>query len=200
MKTLFTFLFVLFSINIFSQDTISDYYNEITGGSELGSSKSKYKFCKDVKIYVYGEKNDTLMDELKKIVVELNELIESVNIEIVNDSLISNVELYIGSGEYFRSFINYGSVYKWSYIAQGFVISFPNNGCLNASLVFVNTELTKGMERKKHVLREELTQSLGFGNDSYKYPDSIFYELYSDKTTYSDLDKSIIKKHYNLNN
>jgi hypothetical protein len=53
------------------------------------------------------------------------------------------------------------------------------------------------MTREKHVLREELTQSLGFGNDSIKYPDSIFYENFSSLTKYSELDKAIIRKHYN---
>lgn len=53
------------------------------------------------------------------------------------------------------------------------------------------------MTRKKHVLREEITQSLGFGNDSIKYPDSIFYENFSIVTKYSELDKAIIRKHYN---
>lgn len=200
MKTLFTFLFVLFSINIFSQDTITDYYNEITSGSELGVSKTKVKFCKDVKIYVYGEKNDTLIQELNKIISELNELIESVNIEITTDSLIANLKLYIGSIDYLCSVSNRKSNIELSRIAQGFFKIYPNDGCLNASSVFVNTELTKGMERKKHVLREELTQSLGFGNDSYKYTNSIFYELYSNVTEYSELDKAIIKKHYKLEN
>jgi hypothetical protein len=46
------------------------------------------------------------------------------------------------------------------------------------------------------LLREELTQSLGLGNDSNKYPDSIFYQDWSTVTSYSKLDIEIIKQHY----
>ncbi len=45
----------------------------------------------------------------------------------------------------------------------------------------------------KHVLREELTQSLGLMNDSFKYKNSIFYQGNSEVTSYSDIDKQIIK-------
>ena len=157
MKTLFTFLFVLFSVTVFSQDSINDYYNEITSGSELGgNSKGKFKFCKDVKIYVFGEKNDTLMLELNKIITELNDLIETVNIEIVSDSIKSNIDIYFGSGEYFCSQRSEKFIHNLSKIAQGFVVTYPNYENLNNSLVFVNTEVIDNMTRKKHVLREEL--------------------------------------------
>lgn len=198
MKTIISFLFVLITFNVFSQDTISNYYEEITSGSELGDfSKTKFKFYKDVKIYVYGEKNDTLISELNNIVAELNDLIETVNVEIINDSTKANLRIYFGSAEYFCSKRKDKLVHDLSKYAQGFVLAFPCYGVLNGSSVFVNTEVIDNMTRKKHVLREELTQAFGFCNDSYKYPTSIFYELYSDVTSYSEIDKAIIKKHYN---
>ena len=49
---------------------------------------------------------------------------------------------------------------------------------------------------KKNLLREELTQSLGLFNDSMKYPDSIFYQVWSETTEYSELDKEVIRRHY----
>lgn len=198
MKTLITILFFLHGINLFCQDTINDYYEEITNGTELNTNSGKNKFYKDVKIYVYGEKNDTLIDELNKIVLELNELIESINIEIVSDSTLSNINIYFGDSDYFCSVRNEKYIQDLSKISQGFFSTYSYNGRLFSSLVFINTKLINGMQRKKHVLREELTQSLGFGNDSYKYTNSIFYEGYSNKISYSDLDKLIIKKHYRL--
>lgn len=198
MKTLITLLFFLYSISLFCQDTINDYYEEITNGTELNSNFGRNKFYKDVKIYVYGEKNDTLIDELNKIVFELNELIESINIEIVSDSTLSNISLYFGDSDYFCSVRSEKTIHNLSKICNGFFISYAYDGRLLGGLVFINTKLTKDIQRKKHVLREELTQSLGFGNDSYKYTNSIFYEGYSNRISYSDLDKLIIKKHYRL--
>ena len=47
-------------------------------------------------------------------------------------------------------------------------------------------------------LREEITQSLGFVNDSYSYPMSIFQESkYIPITEFADIDKEIIKRLYN---
>ena len=104
MKPTILILFILFWNSMFSQDTISEYYEEITSGSELdGFSKEKFKFYKDVKIYIYGEKNDTLISELNKIVGELNDLIETINVSIISDSTKANVKVYFGSAEYFCS-------------------------------------------------------------------------------------------------
>ena len=166
MKKILFLLFISISIPIFSQDTISEYYEEVTSGSELdGFSKEKFKFYKDVKIYVYGEKNDTLISELNKIVGELNDLIETINVSIISDSTKANVKVYFGSAEYFCSKRSDKLVHDLSKYAQGFVLTFPCNGVLNGSSVFVNTDVIDNMIRKKHVLREELTQAFGFCHD-----------------------------------
>lgn len=196
MKTAILILFILLRSSIFSQDSISEYYEEVTTGSELSPSKNKFRFYKDVKIYVYGEKNDTLISELHKIVSELNDLIESVNIEIVTDSTKSNINIYFGSEEYIRSVRPGKLVQDLASYAQGFVIAYPYYNILNGSLVFINTHRIDNMVRKKHVLREELTQAFGFCHDSYKYPTSIFYENFSTVTEYTELDKLVIARHY----
>lgn len=50
---------------------------------------------------------------------------------------------------------------------------------------------------QKHLLREELTQSLGLGKDSPWYSDSIFQQTFSTKTTeYAEIDKELIRLLY----
>ena len=63
------------------------------------------------------------------------------------------------------------------------------------ALVFINTQETSP-KRQKHIIREELVQSLGFINDTYDFKESIFYQGYSEKSTFSSLDESIIKLLY----
>ena len=65
------------------------------------------------------------------------------------------------------------------------------------SEAFVNIGKVRNVERQKHVLREEITQSMGFTNDTYQYSNSIFYQGYSTITEYSELDKEVIKLFYN---
>jgi hypothetical protein len=49
---------------------------------------------------------------------------------------------------------------------------------------------------RRHLLREELTQSLGLMNDTNDYPDSIFYQAWTITTQYSEIDKKIIRLLY----
>ena len=49
---------------------------------------------------------------------------------------------------------------------------------------------------QKHLLREELTQSLGLANDSYLFDDSIFQQSWTNVTKYSQMDKDIIRLLY----
>jgi hypothetical protein len=50
---------------------------------------------------------------------------------------------------------------------------------------------------QKHLLREELTQSLGLFNDSYKYPESIYYQGWTTTTEYAPIDIELIEMLYN---
>ena len=55
----------------------------------------------------------------------------------------------------------------------------------------IDTVLTDQLSRN-HLLREELTQSFGLGNDSYKYEDSMFYQGWTLTQEYSKIDQKII--------
>lgn len=55
------------------------------------------------------------------------------------------------------------------------------NFVINKALIFVDSEIT--LKDKRHVIIEELTQSIGLLNDSDKYPNSIFLILIVLKTT-----------------
>ena len=78
---------------------------------------------------------------------------------------------------------------------------YPREGEIITTTVFVDTKRTKYPHQQKHLLREEVTQAFGLRNDSYKYTDSMFYGSWQSgisTTEYSNLDKEIIKYHYNI--
>ena len=66
---------------------------------------------------------------------------------------------------------------------------------IQRAYIFINTKDSPQV-RQKHVIREEITQSLGFLNDTYDYPESIFYQGYSENNFFSEMDKTIIKLLY----
>ena len=63
--------------------------------------------------------------------------------------------------------------------------------------MYVDIERTSTNDGQKHLLREELTQSLGLCNDSYDYPESIFYQGWTETTEYAEIDKELIQMLYN---
>ena len=207
MKKLIGLLLLILSNVSYTQTEkdIQEYYEEIVCNSEWNGEIIPKKFHGNIRIYVKGDISKELEIEIDNIINELNELIHPINITTVPDSSYSNIFMFFGSSS---DYINCVSKNKkesielkntlrknWGY----FHISCYNQYILG-SKIFIDTERTSNDEERKHLIREELTQSLGFPNDSKKYPNSIFYsKWYEDTVEYSNIDKAIIKLHYNSN-
>lgn len=178
-------------------DYIDDYYNEICYNTEFaGELEKPYIFKKDVYIYVVGDnKPDYLMKELYKVVDELNDLIESVEIYITNDRNKENALVYFGDPDEYVKYMN--KPHRRDFLKSNWGAAWLStyDDEIRSVDIFINTNRSNELLRR-HLLREELTQSLGFPNDSNEWENSIFYAPWSDVTEFSDLDKLIIKRHY----
>ena len=222
MKKLITLLLVLVTLEGYSQeDSIYHYYKEITKdlwvwdnntNDWVPDTTQQWKWNKDVHIYLYGEKIDFLIKELEIVVKELNDLIVPINIYITNDSSTANCKLFIGNGKEYKhhnlqyhNLIENGGTKPYGYAS---ILGNLKEICISLCFVDIlylkeqginnnwsNSRLEKEM---RCTLREEITQSLGFVNDSYSYPMSIFQESkYIPITEFADIDKEIIKRLYN---
>jgi len=204
MKKLIIFAFIIISNVLFSQilnDTIS-YYNEITKSTEFTNITNKpQRWKSDVKIYIDGIHDSVAETEIYNVINELNELINTINISVVNSKTEANLIAFFGFCSDYDKFEPKAAPYSGSNYGL-FVVNTKNNEIINGSFYvdvvrcgWLDTTLTD--KTKKHLVREELTQSLGLYNDSMKYPDSIFYQGFTFTNEYSDLDKKIIRIHYN---
>jgi len=157
-----------------------------------GKMEKPFKWTKDMKIYVDKTDQNYLVDELNRIVNELNLLIDPIQIKVVNSKDQANYFIYFG---YYKDFEKKYNVVNSNLLESnwGFFEIYPNN----TGIMYVDVIRTKEIEAQKHLLREELTQSLGLLNDSWKYPQSIFYQGWTTTTEYSSIDKEIIKMLYN---
>ena len=168
-----------------------EYFREISLGSEWsGTRATPWRQKQNLKIWVSGKDNPELQRELGRIVSELNRLIEPIEIEIVGDQQVANYVIFLGP---WREFLEQWPQVEgerlqenWGYFAVQ--ESF--------SLMYVDTDRANEVEQK-HLLREELTQSLGLFNDSWKYTESIFYGGWTTTTEYTDLDRELIQMLYN---
>jgi len=176
--------------NEYSKESV-EYFKEVALGSEFEPSKTQlYRWTTDVKIYVYGQNSPELNQELSEIVSELNQIINPIDIEIVNDRSSANMFIYFGS------YIDYKNVRPQEDFSLlegnwGFFHQYDNEGYM-----YVDTERASELEQK-HLLREELTQCLGLSNDSYRYPESIFYQEWTTVTEYAPIDRELIDMLYN---
>ena len=76
-----------------------------------------------------------------------------------------------------------------------FNVSFDGSNEIYNGYMYVDTDRSNSLE-EKHLLREELTQSLGLAKDSNRYPDSIFQASWTTTTEYSDIDKDLVRLLY----
>lgn len=165
-----------------------DYFMEIALGAEFGNSTPKIKkWVGQLKVKVIGSPTVEDLKTLNKIVEELTSF---ANIDIRFDDTNPNVEIYFVPESDF-------SRYEPNYIPtnMGFFWTWWDNWEIVRSRIMISTVNITQKERS-HLIREEFTQSLGLMNDSYNYPESIFYQSWTNTTEYADIDKAIIKMLY----
>ena len=175
---------------------VISYFKDIALGFEYGtSSEITRKWCSDLKIFVGGDISNDLNVELNKIVNEIRSLAtDNFSIQIVNDSSQSNYYIFLGSGE------EYSKIFpsQASYVDSNwglFSVWWDESNCLNRGNMYVDIYRANNIGQK-HLLREELTQSLGLGKDSFKYPNSIFQSSWTQTLNYLEIDKDVIRLLY----
>lgn len=191
-----TFLLLLISCtsqidtNNFTQEEI-DYFTEIVLGAEFGDEIPVIKkWTNDIRIKIVGKPTEADMQTINSIISDLNYLIGGIKIKLVDKK--ENLTITFSPENQFKAIdqnyvpTNYG--FFWAlWHDDNFVI-------YNASILVASADITQ--QERSHLIREELTQSLGLMNDSNKYKDSIFYQEWADVTKFSEIDRAVIKLLY----
>lgn len=164
-----------------------NYFQEIAFGAEFSDNSSIIrKWQGDLRIKVIGSPNSEDLKTLKTVINEINNLTSGINLKIVDNQ--ANVKIHFVPVSEFRRYEpnyqsgNYG--YAW--------INWKQNNIINSANILITTTGVNQQERS-HLIREELTQSLGLIRDSYKHKNSIFYQPWTDTNQYSHLDKTVIE-------
>jgi len=170
--------------------TALDYFRAIAGGAEFGGGGGRvHRWTGTLRIAVFGDPTPADRAALAEVVDDLNEIIDTVEIAVVESD--PNVEMYFVPVDDFAaiepSYVagNMGYVYIW-WDGQGAVYS--------GRVLISTTGLTP--DERAHLIREELTQGLGLLNDSWDYPESIFYQGWTDITEYAPLDRLVVEMLY----
>jgi hypothetical protein len=181
------------------ESKIVKHFVDIVLGSEYGNGGSEYikKWKKNKPVTITLDGNYTY-DDIGNIQTMVNELVDltGLNIEIsTTDDTGSGITIFFGgTQDYARKYDK--NVNKEPNAKAFFTYNIDKGGVIYKATIFIRSTL-EGLERKD-VIKEELTQVLGFTNDSVTQRDSLFYQYkYTDinlyNGSYSKLDREIIK-------
>jgi hypothetical protein len=206
-KKLFLCGFAIFLLSCSDDDEISSsltsydhdviqYFTEVALGFEFGASDQITRKWKDgMRIFVGGNKTPALMNELTSIIAELNSLAtDGFAMSLVSDSLDMNYYIFLGSAaDYGKIFPSQAglAIDNWGL----FSVSWNSSNEIENGTMYVDISRANDVE-ERHLLREELTQSLGLAKDSGRYNDSIFQSQWTLTTAYSNIDKDLIRLLY----
>ncbi len=192
----------LFELNLSSltayESSVIDYFKDIALGFEFGgASEITRRWESDMRIFVGGTPTEILSNELDNIIEEINVLTanSSFSAQIVNNQSQSNYYIFFGSADDYETlFPEVGNLAQSNWGL--FYIYWNGSDQLTNGHMYVDIFRASELEQR-HLLREELTQSLGLAKDSDKYSDSIFQQAFSTKTTaYAQIDEDLIQLLY----
>lgn len=167
-----------------------DYFREVAGAVEFGDGGGVlHRWEEDVRIAVYGSPTPEDRAALDAVIEDLNGLDLPIHLAVVEAD--PNVEMHFAPVEEFPDLEpnyvpgNWGYVYIW----------WNGAGEIYSGRVLISTTGVTPRERA-HLIREELTQGLGLLNDSWLYPESIFYGEWTDVGAYTPIDRQVIEMLY----
>jgi hypothetical protein len=194
----------------FCQETLN-YFKQLV---QINSEHSGYvKWNKDIRIYFHDlNKNnltasntvfETDYSELKsefiKIVNELNDWIEPINLSVVDEPEHANFEVFVGSVNDCKLFdpsMRFTLAKNWG--VQHSQLSFDGKHIVE-SLVFIDLYRAPNLRIKKRLLRKKIAQALGFFHDIEETKESIFHIGFTEHTDFTKIDRELIELLYNNN-
>ena len=138
---------------------------------------------------VHGTPTEADRQTLEQVVSELNSLVGQINLELVDEA--ANLEVYFSPRSHF---FDIEPAYSPTNLGFSYA-QFERDGAIQQGIVLIATDGTTQAERN-HLIRAQLSQSLGFYNHSWKHSDSIFYKKGLTTEKYSPLDKATIRLLY----
>ena len=150
-----------------------------------------------MRVFLKGDDIPHMKTALQQVIAKLNELIDPISIVQVNNEVDANYIIFLGSGDQYASRIESNAAlyvdenlgFFWVYWNASFEI-------MRGSM-YVDVFEVVDQDAQQHLLREELTQSLGLMNDSAENPESIFYQNWTTTTAYASIDREVIELLYN---
>ncbi len=185
----------------YSHDAIN-YFSEVGFGAEYGENQVQdfiVRWGSGLKVYINGGTQSDI-DEVRRVTGELAQL-TGLSIEFTNQPIgtVPNNAIsvrYTTQDEFAEACgkKRYREVVQAHGEQAGYFCNDWNDSKIIVKAYVLIDDSIQAQSQRNHLLREELTQSLGIMKDSTSYTDSIFHSDYSSTPTeFSERDKQLIQ-------
>lgn len=171
----------------YSSDDIVNYFCEVALGAEYGdASKNVIKWTSPVYYTITGEATEADMQLLNSLIASINLVPGFPGMYEAGESSEANLTI---------NFVSYdGMVSAAGDSYNGFVNLWWSDYLISNGTIYYRTDLAQDL--RNAVIVEELCQGLGLLNDTYNYPESIFYQYHTDTSWPTTLDWALIQLLY----
>lgn len=173
----------------YTEEEIS-YFSQIAFGSEFGDTEPVLRrWNGTVRVRVHGAPTPEARAALADVVDEIDELARQIEIHVVETD--ADIDVHFAPTSEFADILpeyepgNLGFFWVW----------WNGSDEIYRAVVLIATGNITHRERA-HLIREELTQSLGLRRDSDRYEESIFYRRWTNTTEYAPIDRTVIEMLY----
>ncbi len=163
-----------------------EYFTEIALGTEYGNNVQVIrKWDSDIRIKINGNPREKDMEAVNQVISDINGIIgDKIFLTIVNTN--ENIKInFVPLSDFSICNAKPGN--------YGYFNCRWRNNVIYECDICIATDDSLLQEERSHMIREELTQSLGLMKDSFKYRDSIFYEGWTQTLNYSEIDRKMIE-------
>ena len=173
------------------QSDQASYFYTVAFGAEYGDPLNRIiKWNRDPVIKLFGTPSSDDLEELDFITSEIKTLTNGKITFSITTGEQYDIAIYFIPKSDFQSHIQSIAPHT-----TGYVQLTLRHYHIQKGIILIASDIPQ--ENRHHVIREEVTQSLGLLNDSWDYSDSIFYQGWSTSQRYSAIDKLIISLLYN---
>lgn len=165
---------------------VLDYFEDVAlSGFEFGSAPEvAYKWTHDVDVSVSGDLTQADRTTIDQVIEDLNELIAPRQVHLVPEG--GDITIWYGPSKEFKQRLSSYTPGNMGY----FSIGYGRDYSIQSATILIASDVESAA--RTHLVREELTQSFGFFQDSRQDPLSIFQQDWTLTQTYSKLDRAII--------
>lgn len=165
------------------------YFLELAFATEFGRPVDQLRtWAHTVRVSVDGQLAAADMAEVDAAIAEINAASgQLVIMRIANEGSPNNVDVRL-------AFVDSTLMQRQTRVrgAEGYThLWWDASARVYSGRIWIRSDLSAG--RRHHAIREELAQSLGLLNDSWRYPDSMFYQGRTTLITFSPLDREVLR-------